>query len=126
MDVRRSYNGGNTTGFSSPAADHLDGPIDLSEALDLRKPGRYPVRVSGDALIGRGIRSGDILITDAAERPFDGAVVVVMVDGDVLVAEIERRGGAWWIRGEGADSGREVPEDAEVWAVARALVRTTI
>ncbi|OYV54125.1 MAG: error-prone repair protein UmuD, partial [Acidiphilium sp. 20-67-58] len=31
-----SYTGGNTTGFVSPAGDSLEGPIDLSEILDLR------------------------------------------------------------------------------------------
>ena len=39
------YDGGNTTGFVSPAGDYLEGPIDLSEILDLRRPHRYPVRV---------------------------------------------------------------------------------
>ena len=49
------YNGGNTTGFVSPAGDSLEGPIDLAAILDLRQPSRYPVRVMGDALAGRGI-----------------------------------------------------------------------
>lgn len=126
MGSSGTYDGGNTTGFSSPAADHLDGPIELAEVLDLRRPGRYPVRVVGDALAAHGIRSGDILITDAGRPPFDGAIAVVMIDGEVLVAELERRGGAWFIRGETPSAGRAVPEDAEIWAVAQALVRTAL
>lgn len=49
-----AYNGGNTTGFASPAGDSLDSPIDLAESLDLRRPNRYPVRVTGDWADGAG------------------------------------------------------------------------
>ena len=45
-----NYNGGNTTGFASPAGDNLEGRIDLAAMLDLSRPSRYPVRVAGDAL----------------------------------------------------------------------------
>ena len=58
---------GATTGFVSPAGDALEGPIDLSVILDLRRPHRYPVRVIGDALRERGIHAGDILIADAGQ-----------------------------------------------------------
>ena len=51
--------------------------LDL-KILDLRRPCRYPVRVAGDALAGRGILSGDILIADAATPPALGKVAVVM------------------------------------------------
>ena len=47
MGDNTGYDGGNTTGFASPAGDSLEGPIDLSEILDLRRPNRYPVRVLG-------------------------------------------------------------------------------
>jgi DNA polymerase V len=32
------YGRSNTTGFMSPAADALEGPIDLAALLDLRRP----------------------------------------------------------------------------------------
>jgi hypothetical protein len=68
---------GNTTGFCSPAGDSLECRIDLGEILDLARPSRYPVRISGDALASRGILSGDILIADAASPPAHGKVAVV-------------------------------------------------
>ena len=73
------YDGGNTTGFVSPADDYLEGPVDLADVLDLRRPSRYPVRVAGNALAGRDIRSGDVLVVDAALPPKDGRVAVVML-----------------------------------------------
>nr|WP_228119795.1 S24 family peptidase [Gluconobacter kanchanaburiensis] len=72
-----NYQGDRTTGFASPAGDNIEGTIDLmSAALDLRQPSRYPVRVEGDALLGRSIQHGDILVVDSAVAPRAGVVVV--------------------------------------------------
>ena len=49
------YKGDETTGFQSPAQDYIEPVIDLAAVLDLRRPGRYPVRVVGQALRERGI-----------------------------------------------------------------------
>lgn len=123
------YDGSNTTGFVSPASDSLEGPIDLSEVLDLRRPHRYPVRVRGDALAERGIRHGDILIADAAAPPADGRVCIAMVHGEVWVCQLARKRGQWWLR---PASGVREPlpvvaeDDIEVWAVVAALVRTEV
>ena len=127
VGVARDYDGGNTTRFVSPAGDSLEGPIDLSEILDLRRPHRYPVRVKGDALAERGIQHGDILIADAAATPAAGRVVIAMIHGDVLVCQLAYRHGQWWLRPSGA--GKEplpVADEAEIWAVVAALVRTKI
>jgi SOS-response transcriptional repressors (RecA-mediated autopeptidases) len=127
MEERGRYDGGNTTGFASPAADSLEGPIDLADILDLRRPNRYPVRVSGEALIERGILPGDILIADAAAPPAHGKVAIVMVHGEVLVAQLAYRAGEWWLRpGRAGQAGRAIPEDAEIWAIVNGLVRTTV
>jgi DNA polymerase V len=119
-------NGGNTTGFQSPADDSLEGPVDLAEILDLRRPNRYPVRVLREALIERGILPGDILIADAAVPPTHGRVAIVMVEGEVLIARAYRHG-QWWLRPGG--TGREphpVPDTAEIWAIVCGLVRTAV
>jgi len=128
MSLAGSYNGGNTTGFASPAADSLEGPIDLAEILDLRRANRYPVRVSGEALIERGILPGDILIADAAAPPAHGKVAIVMVHGEVLVAQLAYRSGEWWLRpGRLGEVGQVVvPDDAEIWAIVSGLVRTSV
>ncbi|MFT8467309.1 MAG: S24 family peptidase, partial [Acetobacter syzygii] len=49
------YAGDRTTGFASPASDAVEGPIDLSQTLDLKNPSRYPVRVRGATFVTRGI-----------------------------------------------------------------------
>ena len=121
------YDGSNTTGFVSPAGDAIEGPVDLSHILDLRRPHRYPVRVSGDALRERGIHPGDILIADAAAAPATGRVVIAMVFGDVLVCQLAYRRGQWWLRPAGpGQQPIAVEGEAEIWAVVAGLVRTDV
>lgn len=126
-DGSNGYDGSNTTGFVSPAGDSIEGPIDLSHILDLRRPHRYPVRVSGDALRERGIHPDDILIADAAAVPAAGRVVIAMVFGDVLVCQLTYCRGQWWLKPTGP--GKEpmaVQDEAEIWAVIAGLVRTDV
>jgi DNA polymerase V len=125
----RDYDGGNTTGFVSPAGNALEGPIDLSAVLDLGSPNRYPVRVWGEALRERGILPGDILIADAGEAPKSGKVCVAFVHGEVLVATLAFRAGEWWLRPSADSRGEPVPvvdAGAEVWAIVCGLVRTDV
>ncbi len=129
MAAGGDYDGGNTTGFVSPAGDALEGPIDLSAVLDLRRPSRYPVRVWGEALRERGIHPGDVLIADAAEAPRSGRVCVAFVHGEVLVATLAFRRGEWWLRPSAEGGGEPVAvrgEAAEVWAIVCGLVRTDV
>ena len=128
MAAGGDYDGGNTTGFVSPASDSLEGPIDLSAVLDLGKPSRYPVRVWGDALRERGILPGDILIADADEPPMSGRVCVAFVHGEVLVATLAYREGEWWLRpsADGQDAVSVQDAAAEVWAMGCGLVRKDV
>ena len=128
MADQGGYTGGNTTGFASPAGDALEGTINLAEILDLRRPSRYLVRVAGNALSGRGILSGDVLVVDAAVPPAHGKVAVVMLDGATLIGTLAFRHGRWWMT-----SGRPdiqpiqiAGDEAEIWAVGVGLVRTEL
>ena len=129
MATGDDYDGGNTTGFVSPAGNALEGPIDLAEVLDLRRPNRYPVRVWGEALRERGIHPGDILIADAAAAPATGKVCVAFVHGEVLVATLAFRRGEWWLYPSSAEGQEPVAvrdDAADVWAVVCGLVRTDV
>lgn len=127
MEDESDYDGGNTTGFVSPAGDSLEGVLDLSEVLDLRRPHRYPVRVAGDGLRHRGIHDGDVLIACTATPPARGRVVVAMVGGEVLVAALARRGDGWCLKpGDTRQAELPIRPDDEIWAVVTGLVRTEV
>ncbi|MBS1044473.1 LexA family protein [Gluconobacter cerinus] len=124
-----AYQGDRTTGFASPAADNIEGTIDLmASVLDLRQPSRYPVRVEGDALVGRGIKHGDILVVDSALAPRAGVVVIASVGDELRVCELTQRPDGWWLRPSGAPKPVQVDDDTDVsiWAVATGLVRTHV
>lgn len=119
------YQGDETTGFQSPAQDHVEGVVDLAAMLELRRPGRYPVRVHGEGLVSRGIFDGDILVADAAAPPAHNGVCIAIVGADVVVATLTRADDGWTLTtGQGA----VVPVDdaVEIWAMVEALVRVEI
>lgn len=122
------YDGGNTTGFASPAADYIEGRIDIEEYLELRQPSRYLVRVVGQALESRAVKSGDLLVVDSAKAPTPGQIAVVMIGGATLVGELARKANNWWLRpGLANKAPRRIEgEDSEIWGVAVALVRTDV
>ncbi len=119
------YQGDETTGFQSPAQDYIEGVVDLATILDLRRPGRYPVRVKGHALAARGIQDGDILVADAAAEPKAGKVCVAMVGGDVILATLTQRD-AQWVLAPSSGPLVTIADDVEIWAIVEALVRTRI
>jgi len=116
------YAGDETTGFQSPAQDHIEPVIDLAAMLDLRRPHIYPVRVVGQALQTRGIRDRDVLVVNAAADPIAGKVCVAIVDGEVILATLGFKDGGWWLKPSTAEA-RPVIDDTEIWAIVEALVR---
>lgn len=125
-DHGRPYDGGNTTGFASPATIYLEAVIDLAAILDLRQPSRYPVRVIGGSYPSKGIAERDILVVDAAAERASDRVAVVMTAGEVFLAVLKRQGSASWavVRADGA--GIAVADDVEVWGIVTAIVRESI
>jgi DNA polymerase V len=118
----RGYAGDETTGFQSPAQDHIEPVVDLAALLDLRRPHLYPVRVVGQALAARGIRHGDVLVVNAAADPIAGKVCVAIVDGDVILATLAFKDGGWWLKPSRHEP-KPVADDVEIWAIVEALVR---
>lgn len=65
-----------TTSFPSPAQDYVEEKLDLNKRLIKHSSATFFMRVEGDAMIGAGIFSGDILVVDRAIEPSDGKVVI--------------------------------------------------
>ncbi len=72
-------------GFPSPAEQYMEPPLDLNELLVRHPAATYFVRVSGDSMVGAGIRDGDLLVVDRSLRPSDGDIIVASVDGEFTV-----------------------------------------
>ena len=121
----RAYRGDETTGFQSPAQDHVEAVPDLADLLELRRPQRYAVRVKGEGLRKRGIHGGDILVVNTAAEPRSGKVCVAFLHGDVVLATLIDRDGEWWLEPSNQPA-QPVDSETEVWAMIAALVRTDV
>ena len=120
-----AYKGAETTGFQSPAQDHVEAVPDLAELLELRRPQRYAVRVKGEGLRKRGIHGGDILVVNTDAEPRTGKVCVAFLLGDVVLAVLSEKDGQWWLE-PANNAAQPVSDDTEVWAMVAALVRTDV
>ncbi|MEN5364703.1 LexA family protein [Brevundimonas intermedia] len=120
-----AYRGDETTGFQSPAQDHVESVPDLADLLELRRPQRYAVRVKGEGLRKRGIHGGDILVVNTDAAPASGKVCVAFLHGDVVLAVLTEKDGQWWLEPSN-QAAQPVDSDTEVWAMIAALVRTDV
>src|SRR4051812_33494521 len=69
-----------SAGFPSPADDHLEGVIDLTELLITDPPATFLIRASGLSMTGRQvplqIHDGDLLVVNRALTASNGHIIV--------------------------------------------------
>jgi DNA polymerase V len=76
-------------GFPSPGDDFIEVKLDLNEHLVRHPAATFFVRASGESMIEAGINNDDILLVDRSLEPYDGAVVVAVVGGELTVKRFE-------------------------------------
>lgn len=112
-------------GFPSPAADFAEGTLDLNEHLIRRPAATFMVRIIGDSMIGAGVHDGDLAIVDRSIEPRSGHVVVAVINGELTVKTLVRRGGATYLEAAnpayrpiavGADA------DLQIWGVVTSSI----
>lgn len=68
-------------GFPSPAEEELRDVISFDEYLVPRPEASFLLKVSGDSMIGEGIREGDMVIVERGREPKNGDIILAEVDG---------------------------------------------
>ena len=113
-------------GFPSPAADDLEGEIDPIDWITRIPTTTFWWKVQGDSLDDLGIRDGDLIAVDRDGKRRVGRVVVAVVDGDVTVKVLTRKGqGAeaeYWLlpaNSKGSYEPIRMVEGSEVWGCGR-------
>lgn len=112
-------------GFPSPAADFTEGMLDLNEHLIRRPAATFFVRIIGDSMIGAGVHDGDLAIVDRSIEARSGHVVVAVINGELTVKTLVRRGGTTYL--EAANPAYRpiaVDDDAElqIWGVVTSSI----
>lgn len=80
-------------GFPSPADDYIETRLDLNEYLVKHKEATFFLRVKGDSMAGANIHDGSLLIVDKAAEPKHNDIVVVVINGELTVKRLYKRGG---------------------------------
>lgn len=81
-----------SAGIPAPAEDYVEDMLDLNDFLIRNTDTTFFVRVSGDSMIEAGIHHNDILVVDASIPAANGKVVIAMLDGDLTVKYLEKKG----------------------------------
>jgi DNA polymerase V len=118
-----------TSGFPSPAEDHIEETLDLQQLLIKRPAATFYLEMTGNAMRGLGIYDHDVLVVDRSLTPTLNSIVVIVLDGELLVRRWcpqpgpERR--LLLVAAHSAYPVLEVtPEmSCEVWGVVTAAVR---
>lgn len=79
-------------GFKSPAADHAQKRIDLTEELVLHPDATFMITVAGDSMVNIGICEGDYILVDRAIQPGHGMIVLAVVDGEFTLKRLYKQG----------------------------------
>ena len=112
-------------GFPSPAADYLEGKLDLNEYLIKHPAATIFVRAPDDSMIKAGIFPGDILIVDRSIKPIDKKVVIALIDGGFSVRRISKIKGKVFLipENEHYNPIQVDPEtDCEIWGVVTNVI----
>ena len=87
--TRPLFGGRVAAGFPSPAEDYIEKELDANELLITNRAATYFVQVQGQSMRGCWIRDGDIAVVDCSITPRRGMVVVAVLDGEMLVKQLD-------------------------------------
>ena len=112
-------------GFPSPADDYLDRPLDFNDLLIQNPAATFAVRIAGESMTGVGLFPGDIAIVDRSLTPFNGCIVLALIEGEFTIKRYIAKGGRYLLKAENkAFPAIELPESGfEIWGVIKNSIR---
>lgn len=115
-------------GFPSPAIDHIEGRLDLTEVLINKPSATFTIRISGHSMQRAGIHDGDLAVVDRSLTAQNGDVVIAVANGELVCKRLFTKQGKTWLVPESDDLDFypvEVTgvEDFEVWGVITSTIR---
>ncbi len=78
------------------AERNLDGALDLGSFFGPSEQ-LFLLKVQGESMTGAGILPGDYVVVQQQEGAENGEIAVVLVDGEVTVKRVARRGQVLWL-----------------------------
>jgi DNA polymerase V len=113
-------------GFPSPADDYIEARLSLDELLIQHKDSTFFVRAKGNSMVGAGIFDGDLLVVDKSLSPKSGDIIIAIMDGDLTVKRLEKRGKKVLLKPENPRF-KEIElkegQELQVWGVVTSTVK---
>ncbi len=72
-------------GLPSPADDHIEKRLDVSEYLIQQADATFFVTITGDSMRDAGLLSGDKAVVDRAKQASVGDIVMAVIDGEFTI-----------------------------------------
>ena len=79
-------------GFPSPAEEELRDTISFDEYLINNRSSSFVLSVTGDSLIGEGIKEKDLVIVERGREPKNGDIILAEVDGHWTMKYFRKKG----------------------------------
>jgi repressor LexA len=113
-----------TAGFFSPAEEELRDTISFDEYLVPRPEASFLLKVSGDSMIGAGIRQGDVVVVERGREPKSGDIILAEVDGAWTMKYFRKKGKDIFLESANSAYPPIRPEtELKVGGVVRAVIR---
>ena len=118
--------GNSTTGFASPADDHVEAHLDLNEFHRIRKHATFLVKAVGDSMSDAGIAENDVLIVDTSMDYRENDIVICCLNGSHKAKTIKREKGKLYLKSRNpsfAPIEIQESDDLQIFGVVKGLSR---
>lgn len=113
-------------GFPSPAADYLEGALNIHDFLVQHQAASFFFSVKGDSMIGAHICDGDKVLVDRSVQPKSGHVVVAILNNEYTIKRLFKGSATVELRPENAAYKPiqiKETDEMQVWGVVTGVVR---
>lgn len=113
-------------GFPSPAEDHIEQTLDITELIVKNPPATFYLKVTGESMVNAGILDGDILVVDRSKIAKHSDIVVAEINTEFTVKRLYYRDGQVILHAE-SDYHDSIfvkkSDDFSIFGVVSAVVR---
>jgi len=113
-------------GFPSPAEEHMERPLDIAELLGLDRPHNFTARIRSQAMTGKGIDDGDLVVINKKVAPRHGHIVVAVINGELTCRTLYKLRGVVKLEAANpdfADCVVDPGQGLEVWGVVTSVIK---
>lgn len=114
------------SGFQSPAADYLEGRLDISERLVIDPHCTFYFQMKGGGMESCGILDGDVLIIDRSLKAHHGAIVVAFSAGSFICRMFLAENGEFMLKNDQATVRETEMGMLQIWGVVTAICRNML